>query len=108
MIYAVGFIIGCIGLIILIYQFLSIYLDYHLRKIFILTIHGESVFYKYSAYFEYQLYLYTLMIFVCIIFRYSYFIPFCIVVLFIDYFIAYMIMKRIDKQVYLFERSGEL
>ena len=69
MIYAVGFIIGCIGLIILIYQFLSIYLDYHLRKIFILTIHGESVFYKYSAYFEYQLYLYTLMIFVCIIFR---------------------------------------
>lgn len=108
MIYAVGFIIGCIGLIILIYQFLSIYLDYHLRKIFILTIHGESVFYKYSAYFEYQLYLYTLMIFVCFIFKYIYFIPFCIVVLFIDYFIAYMIMKRIDKQVYLFERSGEL
>lgn len=107
-IYTTGFVIGCIGLIILIYQYLSTYLEYHQRKIFILSIHGESVLYKYGSYFEYQLYLYATMMLISFLFKYTYLFSFFIIILFIDFLVAYIIMKKIDKQIYIFERSGKL
>lgn len=106
MIYSVELILTLIGILLLIYQYIACYIEKNRRKIFVLTIHGESLIYKYQDYFKNQVILYACIVMILFISPYEYAMIWCIGVLMIDFLLAYIIMFILDRKILLLERRG--
>ena len=105
-IYVIEFVMIFLAILFLIYQYLACYIEKNRRKIFIYTIHGESLIYKYQDYYTSQLILYALIMILLFVFGYPHALIYILGVLAMDFVVTYLMSFWMDKDILVLERRG--
>ncbi|WP_416325584.1 DUF1430 domain-containing protein [[Eubacterium] hominis] len=102
----IEFVMIFLGIVFLIYQYLTCYIEKNRRKIFIHTIHGETLLYKYQEYYKSQMILYALIMVFLFVLGYQPALIYVPAVLILDFMFTYLISYFMDKNVLVLERRG--